>query len=165
MSAKQKSKQKSKYTASPEELDTSVLFSGIAVLTFRTAASVLIISAAMSPTFDFLGWMSCVVCVAAAAFGIVSLLRHGMIPRGCECVPVCAAATRGCLTCPCVPWSIGLFGLLAIFEVSILLSAETSGLPIPLVLLDLLGALLAAVFSVFWLCVIGTQRGRICCSM
>jgi len=138
----------------------AIAFSGITLMVIRSIALVWGLVLSGEESLHFLGVIVYGASGLVCLWGLVSLVRPSSVPRGCECAPACATAQSGILSCPCVPWTLGLWGLLAILATIIIWWMR--GLNV-LVIDTASGALLAA-FGFVWLGRLRCQDGHWCCA-
>lgn len=141
-------------------LNTSTSFSGIALLLVRTLHILWVLILWGVTELRFLGIFLFIASLAACIFGLATLLRPEQTPRGLECIPVCAHAKVGCLSCPCVPWTLGLWGIFAFLATLMLVALEGFTLRC----LDGISAIFLMLFGFCWLYTLKYQGGHFCCA-
>lgn len=145
------------------DLDMSIAFTGIVCLIARFVMAFWLFFLSGEEDLGFVGWFSYLGAFVASAAGVFGMLRHGALPLGCECIPACAGAQAGCFTCPCVPWSLSVWGIIGIFIGSAAIGAGTLNVSAGLFVVDILGALMLGTFGCWWLWLLRQQEGRACC--
>eukprot|EP00747_Dinoflagellata_sp_TGD_P104123 gnl/TRDRNA2_/TRDRNA2_169169_c1_seq5.p1 gnl/TRDRNA2_/TRDRNA2_169169_c1~~gnl/TRDRNA2_/TRDRNA2_169169_c1_seq5.p1 ORF type:complete len:208 (+),score=29.30 gnl/TRDRNA2_/TRDRNA2_169169_c1_seq5:39-626(+) len=99
----------------------------------------------------------------AAVIALVAIFIEKPIPRGCGCIPSCATATTGCSSCPCVPWSVGILGVVTLLlAIPDLFFLEEAGDMI-FVIITMLQKILTITVGFLWLFRYTKQGYRCCC--
>lgn len=137
----------------------AIAFSGITLLVIRSIALVWGLLLSGEESLHFLGVIVYGASGLVCLWGLVSLVRPASVPRGCDCAPACADAQSGILSCPCVPWTLGLWGLLAVLVTIILWAVR--GLTV--LAIDVASGSLMALFGFSWLGRLRCQDGFWCC--
>jgi len=137
----------------------AIAFSGITLLVIRSIALVWGLLLSGEESLHFLGVIVYGASGLVCLWGLVSLVRPASVPRGCDCAPACADAHSGILSCPCVPWTLGLWGLLAVLVTIVLWAIR--GLTV--LAIDVASGSLMAAFGFSWLGRLRCQDGFWCC--
>jgi len=144
--------------ADPDARD-AIAFSGIALLVLRSIALVWGLLMSGEEKLHFLGVIVYGASGLVCLWGLVALVHPASVPRGCDCAPACAGAQSGILSCPLVPWTLGLWGLLAVLVTIILWAVR--GLTV--LAIDVASGSLMAAFGFSWLGRLRCQDGHWCC--
>lgn len=149
--------------ASSDHLDMSIVLTGVMCLIARCTMAFWLFFLSGVEDLKFAGWLSYLLGLLAALFGVCGMMRHGAMPLGCECIPACADAEVGCFTCPWVPWILSVWSVLAVFLGAAFIGAGFFNVDGLLFFIDVIGSLALAAFSVWWLWLIREQEGRAFC--
>jgi len=146
------------YEAAVEQTQV-ITFGAVMLLVLRVSSAVLTIVLLGSPSLGFLCAMIYIVAALGSLFGIVSLVRPPVVPKGCEFIPACAHAEFGCLSCPCVPWTLAGWGAVTAIISFVLTVVSGPGVQI----IDALASMLSIAFGLSWLRRLSIQEGYVCC--
>mmetsp|Transcript_62117 Transcript_62117/g.166919 ORF Transcript_62117/g.166919 Transcript_62117/m.166919 type:complete len:428 (+) Transcript_62117:1-1284(+) len=146
------------YEAAVEQTQ-AITFGAVMLLVLRVSSAVLTIVLLGSPSLGFLCAMIYIVAALGSLFGIVSLVRPPVVPKGCEFIPACAHAEFGCLSCPCVPWTLAGWGAVTAIISFVLTVVSGPGVQI----VDALASMLSIAFGLSWLRRLSIQEGYVCC--
>eukprot|EP00747_Dinoflagellata_sp_TGD_P171221 gnl/TRDRNA2_/TRDRNA2_204783_c0_seq1.p1 gnl/TRDRNA2_/TRDRNA2_204783_c0~~gnl/TRDRNA2_/TRDRNA2_204783_c0_seq1.p1 ORF type:complete len:203 (-),score=13.50 gnl/TRDRNA2_/TRDRNA2_204783_c0_seq1:38-646(-) len=108
-----------------------------------------------------------VISLIAIIAALVFLCIERPIPRGCACIQACAVAQSGCCSCPCVPWFIGVTGvigfLLTLLGLAEISSHEGEAGMIILGIVFVVVEILQSILGFTWLGLFQKQSGYCCC--